>query len=61
MFSTTSGSILLGQVQPEDCVLPSVQQSLHIELGQLQKLALGCKLAAGDQHVDMRQFYADIP
>ena len=46
--------LLLGQVQLEDRVLPSVQKSLHVELGQLQKLALGSKRAASDQHVDVR-------
>jgi hypothetical protein len=33
--------LLLGQIQCEDRVLPSDQQSLHIELGQLQKITLG--------------------
>ena len=46
--------LLLGQVQLEDRVLPSNQQSIHIELGQRQKIALGCKRAAGNQHVDVR-------
>ncbi len=46
--------LLLGQVQLEDRVLPSKQESLHVELRQLQKLALGRPRAAGDQHVDVR-------
>ena len=40
--------LLLGQVQFEDRFLPGDQQSLHVELGQLQKIALGCPRAAGD-------------
>ena len=47
------GPPLLGQVQLEDRILPRDQQSLHIELQQLQKIALGCKRAADDQHVDV--------
>ncbi len=46
--------LVLGQIQREDRLLPSDQQSLHIKLGQLQKIALGCKRAASDQHVDVR-------
>jgi D-mannonate dehydratase len=38
--------LLLGQIQREDRVLPSDQQSLHIELGQLQKISLGRKRSA---------------
>jgi len=47
--------LLLGQIQREDRFLPSDQESLHIELGQLQKISLGCKRSASDQHVDVRQ------
>ena len=42
------------QVQREDRVLPSRQQSLQIEFGQFQKITFGCKRAAGDQYVDVR-------
>jgi len=45
--------LLLSQVQFEDRVLPGDQQSLHIELRQLHKLALGCPHAAGDQHMQV--------
>jgi len=41
--------LLLGQIQRENRVLPSDQQSLHIELGQLQKIALGRKRSAGQR------------
>ena len=34
----------------EDRVLPSDQQSRHIELGQLQKIALGRKRSAGQKN-----------
>ena len=40
--------LLLGQVQFEDRFLPGNQQPLHVELGQLQKITLGCPRAAGD-------------
>jgi|GEM_PF-6641995 len=46
--------LLLRQVQFEDGVLPDEQQSLQVELGQFQKVALGCTRAAGDQHMQVR-------
>ena len=46
--------LLLGHVQLEDRFLPGEQQPLHVELGQLHKIALGCPRAAGDQHMDVR-------
>jgi len=54
VFDDFRFDLLLGQIQGEDRFLPSDQQWLHIELGQLQKIALGCKLAAGNQHMDVR-------
>jgi len=45
--------LLLGQVQLEDRFLPGDQQTLHIEPGQFQEIALGCKCTAGDQHMDV--------
>ena len=44
----TKIDLLLGQVQLEDRFLPGNQQPLHVELGQTQKIALGCPRAAGD-------------
>ncbi|MCP4854146.1 MAG: hypothetical protein GY903_06610 [Fuerstiella sp.] len=46
--------LLLGQMQLEDRVLPGDQLSLHVELGELREIGLGCKGFAGDQHVDLR-------
>jgi len=44
----------LAQVQREDRFLPGRLQCCHVQLGQLQKLALGCKRATREQDVDVR-------
>jgi hypothetical protein len=46
--------LLLGQVEREHGLTPSLAQPIHIELGHVQELALRGERTAGDQRMDVR-------
>jgi hypothetical protein len=53
LFGLFRFDLALGQIQGEHGFLPDSLQSCHVQLGELEELALGCKGAAGQQNMDV--------